>query len=361
MTRLAPYLLTLALFLSVKALSQNQPSVQISSKESGQIAIGLLLPDQSHSDIIAAAELAIDEANKAGGYQKQEFKLVIRTAEGSWGAGSKESVNLVYEDQVHAIIGSLDGRNGHLAEQVAAKSHLSYIETYATEPSLSQAFVPWFMRVVPNDNQQASSIIDQIQMEGGTSIGILSMENYDTRYAVKSLTKVMAQKFGKSPLVIELDSSNIQKDDIIDLILTSGLDHLVIPFNANFVQDLIVTLKDKRPELNIYGTLHFTMGVEKRGSDWNAYEGVFMLAPHFDRTKQDILHDSRSAYLYDAVNMVLMAIQEVGTDREAIKDYLSKTVHSNAITGSISFDELGNRKNAAVMLRIQSGVPSQIN
>ena len=336
MTRLAPYLLTLALFLSVKALSQNQPSVQISSNESGQIAIGLLLPDQSHSDIIAAAELAIDEANKAGGYHKQEFKLVIRTAEGSWGAGSKESVNLVYEDQVHAIIGSLDGRNGHLAEQVAAKSHLSYIETYATEPSLSQAFGPWFMRVVPNDNQQASSIIDQIQMEGGTSIGILSMENYDTRYAVKSLTKVMAQKFGKSPLVIELDSSNIQKDDIITEIEGKSVG-------------------------NIYGTLHFTMGVEKRGSDWNAYEGVFMLAPHFDRTKQDILHDSRSAYLYDAVNMVLMAIQEVGTDREAIKDYLSKTVHSNAITGSISFDELGNRKNAAVMLRIQSGVPSQIN
>ena len=34
-----------------------------------------------------------------------------------WGAGSKESVSLVYEDQVCAIIGTLDGRNGHLAEQ----------------------------------------------------------------------------------------------------------------------------------------------------------------------------------------------------------------------------------------------------
>ena len=90
---------------------------------------------------------------------------MIRTAEGFWGAGSKESVGLVYEDNVRAIIGALDGRNGHLAEQVATKSHLTYIETYATEPTLSQAFVPWFMRVVPNDNQQSAIILDQIQRE----------------------------------------------------------------------------------------------------------------------------------------------------------------------------------------------------
>jgi len=345
MTRSATYLLALALFLPVNVLSQN-------SSISLPIAIGLLLPDQSHPDLIAAAELAIEEARDACGYNKEELKLVIRSAEGFWGAGSKESVKLVYEDQVCAIIGSLDGRNAHLAEQVAAKSQLSYIEAYATEPTLSQAYVPWFMRVVPNDNQQARSILDQIETEGGSGIGILSMEDYDTRYAVRSFTKVLAQKSGKSPLVIELDSSNVQKDAFIELIIGSQVDHLVLPFEAEFLLDLIKSLKDKIPDLNMYGTLHFTMGLEKRGADRSAYEGVYMLAPYIEDTKHGILHNSRSAYVYDAVSMVLRAIMEVGTDREAIRDFLSNTVHTTAITGSISFDELGNRKNT---------VPDRVN
>ena len=147
----------LAVALPFRGMSQDQaasPPDYLSPN--GFISIGLLLPDQSYSNVAAAARLAIEEANKNGGYMQREFELVIRTAEGFWGAGSKESVGLVYEDHVRAIIGHLDGRNGHLAEQVATKSHLAYIETFATEPTLSQAFVPWFMRVVPNDNQQSA-------------------------------------------------------------------------------------------------------------------------------------------------------------------------------------------------------------
>ncbi len=84
-------------------------------------------------------------ANERGGFNGSPFKLVVRTTEGPWGAGSKESVGLVYEDEVRAIVGSLDGRNAHLAEQVVAKSHLVYMETKATDPTLSQAYVPWFL------------------------------------------------------------------------------------------------------------------------------------------------------------------------------------------------------------------------
>jgi len=339
-------------------------AIQQSDKNSDDLAacvtIGLLLPDLSNPDVIKAAEFAIDQANAAGGYRGKDFKLMIRTAEGFWGAGSKESVSLVYEDQVRAIVGALDGRNGHLAEQVATKSHLSYIETYATEPTLSQAFVPWFMRVVPNDNQQAVTLLNQIQNEGGGRIGILSTQDYDTRYAVKSLTRTVASKTRRSPLVIELDPTEFHQEKVLEKILSAQINHLVIPFDVSFLSDLIRSAKEVLPDLNIYGTLHFAMGAEKQDPTWKDYEGVYMIRPEFDSERYPVLTSSRSVYMSDAINLVVHAIGQVGTDRVDITNYISKSKYSAALTGSISFDDLGNRQNASTLIQIRNGKPELI-
>ena len=65
--------------------------------------------------------------------------------------------------------------------------------------------------------------------------------------------------------------------------------------------------------------------------------------------------------MYDAVNLVINAIEQVGTEREAITDYISKSDYSKGVTGSISFDELGNRQGASTLIRIQNGVPQFID
>ena len=361
MTRLASSLLILMLVFPFRAPAQDQPDIpEEHLSPNGKIAIGLLLPDRSHWKVAEAATLAIEEANSKGGYKQHKFELVIRTAEGLWGAGSKESVSLVYEDHVRAIIGSLDGRNGHLAEQVATKSHLSYIETFATEPTLSQAFVPWFMRVVPNDNQQSAVILNQILKEGGGKIGILSVGTYDTRYAVRSLTKVAGRETGMAPLLIHLDTTSVQPGKVLEQISSYKLQHLIIPFDAPCLAELILDLGAQNPALKIYGTLHLSMGIESRNSSWEPYEGVYMIGPHYNR-KLYGLTDSRSAYLHDAVKLVINAIQQVGTEREIITDYLSESTYTGGATGTISFDELGNRLSAPSLLHIKNGIPQLIN
>lgn len=358
MTRLSPYIALLAIFLTIQVQSQTrlqQPASQPSGENA--ITIGLLLPDQSHSYVIKAAELAIQQANAGGGYGNRPFSLVVRTAEGFWGAGSKESVNLVYEDHVCAIVGSLDGRNGHLAEQVATKSHLTYIETYATEPTLSQAFVPWFMRVVPNDNQQSSAIIEQIKKEGGGRIAILSQESYDTQFAVRSLTRAATQSSGMAPLLLYPDTTAINQKKIIEKILSSGIENLLIPFYADYLKELLITLREVRPSLRIYGTLQFATGVENREPGWRSCEGVSLVTPLFDRRKHPGLPDYRSAYLYDAVSLVISAVRQVGPDRQAITEQLSASEFSGGVTGSISFDDMGNRKGIPTLSRIVNGEP----
>ena len=124
--------------------------------------IGLLIPEQGALAAKHGAELAIREANEKRGNAGNLFDLVVRSTEGPWGAGSKESVGLVFDDEVIAIIGSLDGRNAHLAEQVAAKTRILFLSAWAGDMTLSQAFVPWYFRCVPNDRQQATALIREI-------------------------------------------------------------------------------------------------------------------------------------------------------------------------------------------------------
>jgi branched-chain amino acid transport system substrate-binding protein len=362
-TRLFPYfILLLVLSLAVKGLAQTQQHRNEDQPDANRpIAIGLLLPDHSHPGVIRAAEQAVWQANASGGFMNREFMLVIRTAEGFWGAGSKESVGLVYEDSVYAIIGSLDGRNGHLAEQVAAKSHLAYVETYATEPTLSQAFVPWFMRVVPNDNQQSSSILKQIKSNGGGRIGILSQDTYDTRYAVRSLIRAVASETGESPIVISAGAGPDGPGSIVEKILSGKIEHLVIPFDAGYMEDLIPTLRKEDPGLDIYGTLHFKTDAEQRGASWNHYEGVYLVAPaDGDSESGNLSSASRPAYMLDAVNLVINAIRHAGTERQAIANYLSDSVYEGEATGSISFDNMGNRLGDPALCRIENSMPHLI-
>jgi len=217
------------------------------------------------------------------------------------------------------------------------------------------------MRVVLNDNQQSLTILTQIVNEGGGKIAILSKETYDTKYAVKSLTKAVAGETGMAPLVLDMDTTNNIRGDVIEKILDSNIDHLVIPFDASYMKNLIETLAEEKPDLKIYGTLHFVMGLESREDKWDSYEGIYMIAPGPNSKKDDSLSDSRSAYMYDAVSLVINAIQKVGCEREAITDYISESDYSKGVTGSISFDELGNRLGAATLIRIQNGVPHLID
>ena len=357
MTRIGPYLVLLAFTMSLPGISKDPAGPRSDPPvRADEIVIGLLLPDHSHNDVIHAAEFAIRQANTSGTYGNLKFTLAVRYAEGFWGAGSKESVSLVYEDHVCAIIGALDGRNGHLAEQVATKSHLSYIETFATEPTLSQAFVPWFKRVVPNDNQQAEILLDQIERDGGGRICILTQESYDTRFAERSLTKAAARGNGRSPQILSLDTTGYDREALVRQISECDPDCLVIPFDASFMEDLLASLRTARPSMKIYGTLHFAMGAELRGP-WQDYEGVCMIYPRLPGDPPAALADSRSAYLSDAFRLVMHAAYRTGTQREAISDFISETPFSEGITGSISFDELGNRQDACSLIRIQNGKP----
>ncbi len=360
MYRICAYLLFLALV-------PGMPSLHASGfQDEKEVSIGLLLADRSDTSVVRAAEMAIEKANREGGYRGVEFSIYVRTAEGFWGAGSKESVSLVYEDRVRAIIGSLDGRNGHLAEQVATKSHLAYVECLATEPTLSQAFVPWFTRLVPNDNQQARLLVEEIVRGGGGKTAVLTSKGYDSRYAVKSLVRELASA-EITPFIQTLEPEQPPPLSLPERLEEAKIRHLILPFGSPAVDRLVEELKTRLPGIRIYGTLHFHMDLEERSVPLESYEGAWMIgSPHpWNREGQQLmtrwyerfgeLPRLRQVYVYDAVNRLVTAIRETGLKREEISRWLLEEVTEGAVTGPVAYDELGNRLNAAHLVRVEKG------
>lgn len=62
-------------------------------------------------------------------------------------------------------------------------------------------------------------------------------------------------------------------------------------------------------------------------------------------------------YGWERLALIISAIQTRGWDPEAIRNYLTDIQYNDGLTGPISFDELGNRRNAARIIRIVNGKP----
>src|SRR5512133_3912397 len=72
------------------------------------VKIGLLIQEKTSLAAIQGAEMAISIANKNGGFKGRSFQLLTKGMEGPWGTGSRMAVDLIWEDNVSALIGSHD-------------------------------------------------------------------------------------------------------------------------------------------------------------------------------------------------------------------------------------------------------------
>lgn len=337
-----------------------------------EIRIGLLLPKPPEEDPLAlaakqGAELAVMIANQQGGYHGRSFKLFIRTADGLWGAGSKETVKFVYDDEVTAVITAVDGRNAHLAEQVATKSQLVQIATRATDETLSQAFVPWFFRVVPNDKQQALALIDEISGNHGSGeVSLVYEDVYDHRMAAETFGKLAAGKGLKMGEMIGLNETNVNSS-------FPGIDRktaaVVISGTYEWAKPVLEEIKKSYPKTQVYGLLSMTAdGKIGTGFSTGIEGGIFIASKFcyttpgqdFKKAYQDQyghIPSPAASYAYDGTNLLIEAIRQAGPDREKIREVISKTSYAQGATGPIQFDEHGNRISPVFMVRMIKGHP----
>ncbi|MCK5080135.1 MAG: ABC transporter substrate-binding protein, partial [Bacteroidales bacterium] len=166
-----------------------------------------------------------------------------------------------------------------------------------------------------------------------------------------------------APLIINPDESDIQQ--LVDQIRKRNIHYLIVTVHSRETLEIIGIIRERRPEVKMYGTHSFTTGIHLQSPHWNSYNGMTLISAEILlKPEGSKFHDTfqsnygvkpgLSAYhTYDGTNLIIQAIQHVGLDREAIKEYISETQFAGWATGSISFDELGNRTDAVRFTQIQ--------
>ncbi len=135
-----------------------------------------------------AATLAVEQANRAGGYKGIPFRLVASWSENPWGSGVKDVTRLVYEEQVWAIVGAPDGPSAHLVEQIVAKARLVFISTVSTDKTANLANVPWIISCAPGDHILAARLAEVfVGQVGQKNFTVASCTDHDSRMFTKEL------------------------------------------------------------------------------------------------------------------------------------------------------------------------------
>ncbi len=337
-------LFILALFL----LGAGYPSAP--SNAGDPVKVGLLIPSASSTAAKQGAELAIDEANQNGGYRGRPFRLVVRSMEGPWGTGSKQAVDLIFNEEVWAIMGSHDGRNAHLVEQAAVKTRVVFLSAWAGDPTLSQAFVPIYFSCIPNDLQQADELISEIwKRRKLKDIVIVHDNDYDAMQAFSAFQRESGKAGMKMPVVIVLNENGANTREIAgktehaqgillfcsakNAALFAGQSHgsaLQRLFgNVRLLDENMLTNKEldllKQKMWVPFNTGFNETFVKKFNAVYKRSPGIM------------------TACAYDGMNVLIKAIYEAGLDREKIRASLAG-MNIKGVTGNISFDAEGNRQ-----------------
>jgi len=357
-------IILLGFIITDKAVSQN-PENQAST-----IKIGLLIQDNSYLSAIHGAELAILEANVNGGPEGRKFGLAVRSMEGPWGTGSKQAVDLIFREKVWALLGLHDGRNAHLVEQAATKSQVVFLSAWSADPTLSQAFVPWFFNCVPNDNQQAESLCNEIyEIRQYGNIVVVHGSDYDSRKSLGSFMNVVKMSGKPEPLQFNLED-NIQKTGILaEKIKESDADCIVLFCTPSASLELIRQVKEINPKPQVFGPLSILNENELPALDMKLFDNTLSVpsgewpeAEHrkFSQEFKKIYGYEpgvAASYSYDAMSVIIQAVRQAGrSDYEMIQKSL-KNIHFNGVTGTIRFDDKGNRMGKFEIVKTRNGVP----
>lgn len=303
-------------------------------------------------DMLDGVTLAIEQANVAGGYQGRPFELVKRPDSGLWGATSNQMVSFRYDDDVVAVIGSIDGGNTHIALRVALKVEMPMVNTGATDPTLTETNIPWILRCMADARQQGYAIAHHIFTECG--IEKVAMFRVNNRFGRMGIGEFRdAARRLKHPLRVEMRWEPGKRDFTtqLDRIAETQPEAVFLWGDARDCAAVVREIRRRNMPVRIFGNDRIVSPtfLELAGE---AAEGVVAVAT-YDPTRDDpklarFVADYQArfqhapgtfaAHAYDGTNILLAAIAERGPTRFDIRDALYEFKHYDGVTGPIEFD-----------------------
>ena len=334
-----------------------------------EVRLGYFGPsDPNHpegGDFWRGASLAVEETNAEGGYEGHPFRLVTGWSDSPWRAGVVRVTEMVFQEHVWAIVGSIDGATSHLAEQVVAKAFVTLVSPGSTDKTVNMANVPWMFSCLPSDAAQAPVVGRALLAASGGDFVLASGTDHDSRAAVKELAEWLSRESANPRLRLELGGDEPSLTDVTARIAEAHPAAILVVAEARSAARLVSALRAARYRGRIIGGA--TLGREsfrreggadddgvvfpllyEPGARWDAFAERF--TGRFGQPP-----DYAAGQAYDSVRLLAAAVREAGLNRARIRDAVRGLSPWSGVTGILDWDALGQNRRAVTLGTIRHG------
>ncbi len=317
---------------------------------------------------LQGAQLAVEEANAAGGYNKLPFEMVIRDDVGPWGSASNKFVEL-NDEHVWAVLGSIDGQVTHIALRVALKLELPMVSAGSTDPTLTETRIPWYVRVNADDRQESYALANYIFNKlGYARVAMLRVNSRYGRVGVGEFRDA-ARRLGK-PLMVEMRYGPGDADFRMQLerIRKTNAQAVVLWGDAGEMAAIVRQMRRMGMKQRIFACDR-AVSPEFIKAAGPAAEGLLAVYPfnpesqaaryvnfrrrYVARFKQE--PDWQAAHAYDGMNLILDAVRNAGLNRVRIRDWMQSLASYEGVTGHIPFDATLNDVGEVYLAGVRNG------
>lgn len=343
-------------------------------KNDEEIKIGVITPLSGEGATYGNAtkrgvDLAVDEINQKGGIDGKKIVIVYEDDQIKAEVGTKAIQKLISIDKVPVILGAFGSSVSLAIAPIAEKSKVVLFSASSTADALKDAGDYFFRNVPPNSMQGKSAADFAIDKLGAKNAAILYMNNDYGVSLTKSFEEVFVQKGGN--ILIKENYNPDDKDFRTQLSKIKEKSPEVIFYPGHYKESAQILKQAK--ELGIKAKFiggDGSYSPELIGIAGNSSEGSYytLMAMGYGISDKEIKEfsekfktkygeepDVYSAYAFDAIKIIVKAIQEGGYISEGIKNELYKMKDFKGVTGLTTFDKFGEVDKPFYIYEVKNG------
>jgi len=364
------------IFVSVLILTSILGFQSVYAQNADKIIIGVSAPMTGAGAQYGLAakqgvEMAIEEVNSAGGIlDKKNIEIIYADDKADPKEASLAASKLCSNKKVMAIIGNYNSSCTLATANYTNKYKIPQVSFGSSSPKIT-GISPYVFRNMISDKFQGEALANFVFNTLKKKKVVILHENTDYGVPFAEMFKTKCEALGSKILFIDKYNlgSTIDFSGVLTKIKGMGADCIIVPGLYREASLIAKQAKEAGLDIPIVGGdgLFSDKLVELGGP---AVEGVTFVGPfHHESTnpvaqkfvekfkqKYNALPDAWSAQAYDAVKIVIEAINRAGkADRTAIRDELAKTKDFDGVTGKTTFDDKGDCIKDPVILTIKNG------
>ena len=305
--------------------------------------------------ILEGIQMAVDECNEAGGIDGKEVVIDAQDDQAEPNQAASVANMMSADEKIVAIIGSLKSSCTLAAAPIYEEAGVVALSPDSSSPEVTNAG-EYIFRIKNSDVVLAQTMAKGAISDGHTKFAIL-YENNDYGAGVLEQSQIAIEEAGCEIVCTESILTGEQTDfsSIISKIRESGADAILMGVDYNESGLVMKQMKDAGLDLPRYATDGlFTDAFIEVGGE--AADGTTVLTSFITSDQRENVQNFINKYQekydgempsifqaegYDCGKIVIEAIENAGTDRKAIRDYMA-TMSYQGVTGDCTFDENGD-------------------